>query len=222
MKQIEDAMHGPGNEHPGVPKLGVIGGSFDPIHIAHLLMADTVREALSLDRVLFMPAGQQPLKRGKPATPAEQRAAMVQLAIEGNPYFLLSRVDLDRTGPSYTADSVERLRQEWGGPDQVAMWFITGTDSLLTMPQWREPGRILAHTRLAVIQRPNFSADGTGTMDALEAQIPGIKAAIDWVPAPLMEISSTDMRERVRAGRSIRYRTSEPVREYIESHGLYR
>ena len=215
-------MHGQANEQAGVRRLGVIGGSFDPIHIAHLVMADTVREVLGLDLVLFMPAGQQPLKRGKPATPAEQRTAMVQLAIEGNPYFVLSRVDLDRTGPSYTADSMERLRQEWGGPDRVAMWFITGTDSLLTMPQWREPGRILAHTRLAVIQRPNFSADGAGIMDALEAQIPGIKAAIDWVPAPLMEISSTDMRERVRAGRSIRYRTPEAVREFIELHHLYR
>ena len=215
-------MPTPGNEQARVRRLGVLGGSFDPIHIAHLVMADTVREALGLDRVLFMPAGQQPLKRGNPSTPAEQRAAMVQLAIDGNPYFLLSRVDLDRTGPSYTADSVERLRGEWGGPDRVAMWFITGTDSLLTMPQWREPGRILAHTRLAVIQRPNFNTDGTGTMDALEARVPGIKAAIDWVPAPLMEISSTDIRERVRAGRSIRYRTPDSVREFIQSHGLYR
>ena len=222
MRETKNAMHGQSDEQDGVRRLGVIGGSFDPIHIAHLIMADTVREVLGLDRVLFMPAGEQPLKRGKPATPAEQRAAMVQLAIEGNPYFILSRVDLDRTGPSYTADSMERLREEWGGPDRVAMWFITGTDSLLTMSQWREPGRILAHTRLAVIQRPNFSADGAGIMDALEAQIPGIKAAIDWVPAPLMEISSTDMRERVHAGRSIRYRTLESVREFIESHNLYR
>ncbi|MEP6776054.1 MAG: nicotinate-nucleotide adenylyltransferase [Chloroflexota bacterium] len=222
MREAEGAMHGQGNEQEGVRRLGVIGGSFDPIHIAHLVMADTVREALGLDRVLFMPAGQQPLKRGKPASPAEQRAAMVQLAIEGDPYFVLSRVDLDRAGPSYTADSMERLREEWGGPDQVAMWFITGTDSLLTMPQWREPGRILAHTRLAVIQRPNFNAEGMGTMDALEAQVPGIKAAIDWVDAPLMEISSTDIRERVRAGRSIRYRTPEAVRDYIEAQGLYR
>ena len=215
-------MHRPQNEQARVSRLGVLGGSFDPIHFAHLLMADTVREALGLDRVLFMPAAQQPLKRGKPATPAEQRAAMVQLAIAGNPYFALSTVDLDRTGPSYTADSMERLREEWGGPQQVAMWFIIGTDSLLTMPQWREPGRILAHTRLAVIQRPSSSTDAAGSMDGLEAQVPGIKAAIDWVPAPLMEISSTDMRERVRTGRSIRYRTPDAVCEYIESHSLYR
>src|SRR5689334_14844252 len=111
MRETEGAMHEQANEQEGVRRLGVIGGSFDPIHIAHLVMADTVREVLGLDRVLFMPAGQQPLKRGKSATPAEQRAAMVQLAIEGNPYFVLSRVDLDRTGPSYTADSMERLRE---------------------------------------------------------------------------------------------------------------
>jgi nicotinate-nucleotide adenylyltransferase len=201
-----------------VRRLGILGGSFDPIHIAHLIMAERVRETLALDRVLFMPAGVQPLKQGQPTTPAEQRTAMVELAIAGNPYFALSRVDLDRDGISYTADSIERLRREWGGPDEVAMWFIIGSDSLVSMHRWREPQRILANTRLAVIQRPNF----TGDIDKLDTQIPGIKAAIDWVAAPLMEISATDLRERVRAGRSIRYQTTEPVRAYIEAHQLYR
>jgi nicotinate-nucleotide adenylyltransferase len=215
-------MQAPGNPQPAIRRLGVMGGSFDPIHIAHLIMAETAREALGLDRVLFMPAGKQPLKQGKPATPADHRMAMVELAIEGNPYFALSRVDLDRAGLSYTVDSIEKLREEWGGPDEVAMWFIIGSDSLLTMQQWREPERILAHTRLAVIHRPNFSPNTTGDMDALEAQMPGIKAAIDWVAAPLLEISSSDIRERVRAGHSIQYITTEPVRAYIESQRLYR
>src|SRR5690349_11651360 len=117
-----------------VRRIGVMGGSFDPIHLAHLLMAETVRESLSLDLVLFMPAGTQPLKRGRAATPAKQRVAMVELAIAGNRAFQVSRVDVDRPGPSYTADSMERLREEWGGPEETAMWFVVGSDSLLTFP----------------------------------------------------------------------------------------
>lgn len=195
-----------------------MGGSFDPIHLAHLIMAETVREALGLDLVLFLPAGTQPLKQGMPATPIEERVEMVRLAIEGNPGFALSRVDVDREGPSYTADSVEQLRREWGGPDKVQSWFIIGSDSLLTLPRWREPGRILSHARLAVVPRPTFTAD----MEALEKQVPGVGAAIDWVDAPLLEISATDIRRRVREGKSLRYRVSDAVREYIDKKGLYK
>ncbi len=202
---------------PGT-RIGVMGGSFDPIHIAHLIMAETAREALSLDIVLFLPAGLQPLKQSKPVTPAEERVQMIGLAIEGNPRFRLSRVDVDRVGPSYTADSMEQLRREWGSAGEVAMWFIIGSDSLMNLPRWREPVRIVAQARLAVVRRPTFAADTSG----LEAQIPGITAAIDWVDVPLLEISATDIRRRVREGRSIRYRVPEPVREYIEAKGLYK
>lgn len=198
-------------------RIGVMGGSFDPIHVAHLIMAETVREALALDMVLFLPAGAQPLKQGKEATPADRRVEMIRLAIEGNPGFGLSRVDVDRVGLSYTADSMAQLRQEWGGPEQTRMWFIIGSDSLLSFPRWHEPGRILAQTRVAVVRRPTFTAE----MDALEEQVPGITGAIDWVDAPLLEISATDIRNRVREGRSIKYRVTEPVRQYIEQHGLY-
>jgi nicotinate-nucleotide adenylyltransferase len=195
-----------------------MGGSFDPIHMAHLLVADTVQESLSLDVVLFMPTGTQPLKQDMAATHAEQRVAMVEMAIAGNPAFRLSRVDVDRPGPSYTADSMERLREEWGGPDEAAMWFIVGSDSMLTFPRWRDPERIIAQTRLAVVRRPTFNAD----LAPIEAAIPGITAAIDWVDAPLMEISGTDIRRRVAEGKSIRYRVPDAVREYIDVHGLYR
>ena len=200
-----------------VMRIGVMGGSFDPIHLAHLLMAETVRESLALDLILFMPAGTQPLKQGRAATPAEQRVAMVELAIAGNPSFSLSRVDVDRPGPSYTVDSMEQLRQEWGGPEETAMWFIIGSDSLLTFPKWRHPERIIARARLAVVRRPTFDAD----LAPLEVALPGIGKVLDWVDAPLMEISGTDIRKRVAEGKSIRYRVPDAVREYITAHGLY-
>ncbi len=192
-----------------------MGGSFDPIHVGHLIMAETAREGLGLDRVLFLPVGAQPLKVGQTVTPAEERVEMLRLAIEGNPGFGLSLVDVDRSGLSYTADSLAQLRLELGDAE---MWFIIGSDSLLTFPRWREPQRVLAQTRLAVVRRPTFTADIAG----LEAQVPGLGAAIDWVAGPLLEISATDIRQRVRDGRSIRYRVTEEVRKYIEENGLYR
>jgi nicotinate-nucleotide adenylyltransferase len=199
-------------------RIGIVGGSFDPPHVAHLIMAETVREALRLDLVLFMPAGTQPLKQDREATHEDHRVAMTELAIAGNPAFALSRVDVDRDGPSYTADSLERLRQQYGGPDRASMWFVVGSDSLLNLHRWREPERILAQARLAVVRRPTFDAD----LVALEARVPGVTAAVDWVDAPLMEISSTDIRERLRQGRSARYRVPGAVLAYIEQHGLYR
>lgn len=196
-------------------KIGIMGGSFDPIHVGHLIMAETAREALGLDIVLFLPAGAQPLKQGKEVTPAEDRVEMIRRAITGNAGFGLSRVDVDRAGLSYTADSLAELREEYGeGP----MWFIIGSDSLLQLPRWHEPERVIAQARLAVVRRPTFSAD----LAALEAQVPGLGAAIDWVDAPLLEISATEIRQRVREGRSIRYRVVDPVREYIEQRKLYR
>ncbi len=198
-------------------RLGIMGGSFDPVHMAHLLMAETAREALSLDRVLFLPAGRQPLKQEIEATPAEHRIAMLELAIKGNPAFALSMVDIDRAGPSYTADSLEQIRKEWGGPDETAFSFIIGSDALLKFPAWREPEHVIAQARLAVVRRPTFNAD----LGALEAAVPGLSAAIDWVDAPLIEISGTDIRRRVAEGLSIWYRVPDAVREYIEAHGLY-
>jgi nicotinate-nucleotide adenylyltransferase len=199
-------------------RLGIMGGSFDPVHIAHLLMAETVLEALSLDRVLFLPAGTQPLKQDMQATPTEHRIAMIQLAIEGNPAFALSRVDIDRAGPSYTADSLEQLRKEWGRHEETAIWFIVGSDALLNFAKWRQPERIIAQARLAVVRRPTFNAD----LAPIEAAVPGLSAAIDWVDAPLIEISGTDIRKRVAEGLSIRYRVPEAVRAYIQAYGLYK
>lgn len=199
-----------------VKRLGVLGGSFDPVHTAHLLMAETVREALSLDLVLFVPTGVQPLKQGRPVTPAEHRLRMLELALEDNPHFGISRVDVDREGPSYTVDTVRQLREEWGG-EALQMWFIVGADSLASFPRWRDPAGILSQTRLAVVRRTGVSVD----MPVLEQRLPDIAASVDWVVAPLVEISATDIRQRVAAGHSIRYRVPEAVRKYIEAQELY-
>ncbi len=200
-----------------VTRLGVLGGSFDPVHLAHLLMAETVREALELDLVLFVPTGVQPLKQDRPVTPAGHRVKMLELALEGNPNFAISRVDVDRKGPSYTVDTVRQLRQGWGG-QELQMWFIVGADAFASFPMWRDPSGILAQTRLAVVRRPWVSVD----VAALEDRLPGIAASVDWVDGPQVEISATDIRRRVAAGRSIRYRVPEAVEEYIEGNGLYR
>lgn len=202
---------------PEVKRLGVLGGSFDPVHLAHLLLAETVREALALDLVLFVPTGVQPLKQGRPVTPSEHRVKMLELATHDNPYFDISRVDVDREGPSYTVDTVRHLREAWGG-EGLQMWFIIGADSLASFPMWRDPSGILSQTRLAVVGRPGVSVDSA----ALEERLPGITASVDQVDAPLLEISATDIRQRVTTGRSLRYRVPDAVREYIEVNALYR
>jgi nicotinate-nucleotide adenylyltransferase len=186
--------------------------------MAHLVVAETVREALDLDLVLFAPASQQPLKGGRSATPAEERTAMVELAIRENPHFVLSRVDLERPGPSYTVDSLRHLRDEWGPAEKAAMWFIIGADSLLTFPRWRDPQGIVGLARLAVVRRPGSPVEEA----TFNSELPELGAALDWVDAPLLEISGTDIRHRIAEGRSIRYLVPEEVREYIEANGLYR
>src|SRR5436853_127729 len=115
-------------QNPNI-RLGILGGSFDPIHMAHLVAAETARENLNLDKVLFVPAGKQPLKLDRPVTPAQHRVAMVELAIRDNPKFALSRVDVGRQGPSYTSDTIKLLRDEWGQSNTLAMWLIIGADS---------------------------------------------------------------------------------------------
>lgn len=196
-------------------RVGLMGGSFDPPHMAHLIVAESVWEALGLDVVLFIPAREQPLKQGRAATPAEQRVAMVELAIAGNPNYALSRVDVDREGPSYTVDTLRLIREEM---KEAHLWFIIGADSLATLPNWRDPEGILAQTRLAVVRRPGVSSD----LATLEARLPQLTDCVDWVDAPLIEISGTDLRRRITEGRSIRYRVPEPVCRYIEREGLYR
>lgn len=196
-------------------KVGVLGGTFDPIHIAHLVIAEESRARLNLDEVRFVPAGSPPHKLNKHITDVEHRLAMVELAIASNPHFVLSRLDIDRPAPSYSVDTVESLRRELG--PQARIYFIIGMDSLSEMPTWHEPGRLLTLCELAVINRPGYEVD----MGQLEAILPGVGSRVAFVPAPEMSISSSDIQHRVGNGLPIKYQVLPVVEDYIYQHRLY-
>lgn len=185
-------------------RLGILGGTFDPIHLGHLILGEVAREELALDQVLFVPTGVQWRKAAREISPAEHRVAMVRLAIAGNPSFVLSTVEVDRPGPSYTADTLEQLRGTY--PD-AEMFFIVGRDALEDMPNWVRPERIRELATLAVAARNG--EDVTVEPPAMRLEMPEIG------------ISATDIRERVAAGRSIRYLVPPVVETYIREHGLY-
>jgi nicotinate-nucleotide adenylyltransferase len=195
--------------------LGVLGGTFDPPHYGHLALAENARVQLQLDRVLFVPAGQPPHKPNRPTTPAHHRAAMVQAAIADHPAFALSRVDLDRPGPHYTVETLALLRQAYPGAD---LYFLIGGDGLAEFPTWRDSASIVRQARLAVMQRAGWETD----LEALERGIPGIRERVVWLDAPHLDIASTDLRRRVRAGLPLRYLVPPPVEAYVREHGLYR
>jgi nicotinate-nucleotide adenylyltransferase len=197
-----------------VTRLGLLGGTFDPPHYGHLVAAQEVAWQLRLDRVLFLPARQNPLKRGEVTSPAEQRSEMVQLAIADNPQFELSRLDLDRPPPSYTADLLRAL----AAPDR-SLFFVVGADILPELPRWRSPGEILELACLAIVTRPGAPPPD---LDALEAVLPGVRERVTLVTIPGLEIASRDLRERVRNAQPIRYLTPPSVERYIAEHGLYR
>ena len=199
-----------------VRRLGILGGTFDPIHHGHLLAAEEARHQLDLDRVLFVPAGVPPHKPARPISPARHRVRMVELAIAGRSHFALSRVDVDRPDPCYTVDTLELLRAEWGpGP---RFFFIEGADSLADIAGWYQPRRLIELCELAVVGRPGFEID----LASLEKRLPGLTDRLHLVKAPLLEISSSDLRARVRAGRSISYLVPREVEEYVQQHRLYR
>ena len=196
-------------------RLGILGGTFDPPHIAHLVMADQARNQLNLSRVVLVPAGQPPHKLGRPVTPIEHRLVMTQLAIADDPSLALSRVEVDRPGPHYTADTLAVLRT---AHPEDELYLLIGSDSLRDLMAWRDPARVVAQARLAVMRRPDAEPD----MHTLEVAIPGIGARVEWVDAPWLDISSHDIQRRARAGLSIRHLVPAAVERYIVEHGLYR
>jgi len=194
----------------------VLGGTFDPIHIAHLAIAEEARTQLGLDKVVFVPAGLPPHKMDVHVSPAEHRLAMVELAIAGNPHFEVSRVDIDRFGPCYTVDTIALLRKEWG-PD-VEIYFIMGSDSLADILTWHKPDRLIRLCRIVAVGRPGYRVD----MDELERCLPGASQRILFINSPQLDVSSSEIQRRVRAGESIKYQVPEAVERYIYEHGLYR
>src|SRR6266849_5392639 len=201
-------------------RVGVLGGTFDPIHYGHLVIAEEVYAALDLKEMVFVPAGQPPHKPGRPITPAHHRLALLERAIASNPHFTISQVDLHRPGPSYTVETLRLLRQQWG--PQTAIYFVIGGDSLEDLLTWHDPAGILEQlTYLVAVQRPGYE-EASGYRESLEARLPGIKQRLVMVRAPQLEISSTDLRLRVAEGRPIKYQTPEAVEHYIAQYGLYK
>jgi nicotinate-nucleotide adenylyltransferase len=198
-------------------KVGVLGGTFDPVHLAHLILAEEARGALGLDRLLLLPAAQPWRKSQQRVTGAAHRLAMLRLAAAEEPAFDVSTVEIDRGGPTYTVQTLAALRAELG-PD-VELYFLLGEDALLDMPNWRDPAGILRLAQLGVADR---SGETTVDLDALDRALPGIRDRTTVIPMPRIEISSTDIRRRVREGRPIRFLVPRSVEEYIERHALYK
>lgn len=200
----------------GLSRVGVLGGTFDPVHLGHLILAQEALEQLALDRVLFVAAAHQWRKARRRLTPAGQRLEMVRLAVADNPAFEASSVEVDRGGPSYTAETLEELHAELPGAE---LFFILGQDALEDLPNWKDPARILELGVLAVAARPGY---GRKAPQALEEMRPGAHERIVRIHMPLIQISATRLRERVRRGLTLRYFVPPAVEEYVRAHGLYR
>ena len=197
----------------GRTAIGLMGGTFDPIHIGHLVIADEAREALALDRMLFVPAGQPPHKPAGEVTAVEHRVAMVELAISGNSAFELSRIEVDRVGPSFTVDTVEELAND------SDVTVILSAETFRELPSWHEPDRLFAAARVAVVPRQGYRAPDPAW---LAATFPGREDRVIYLDAPHLGVSSTVIRAKVSAGRSIRYLVPAGVEAYIAANHLYR
>jgi len=195
-------------------RLGVLGGTFDPIHYAHLFIGEEARVRLGLHQILFVPNHIPPHKCEPNLTPGEHRFAMVEAAIAGNASFKASRVELDRPGPSYTVDTLRILHQEYPAAE---VYFISGLDAVVEMADWKEPLEVARLAVIVAVTRPGYASEAS-----LEGLPRELRSRIEVLPSPLIEISSTMLRERVREGLPIRYLTPDPVVEYIDRHGLYR
>jgi nicotinate-nucleotide adenylyltransferase len=195
-------------------RLGILGGTFDPPHLGHLILAECALDALHLDAVLFAPAAEPPHKDGDMITPVEHRLAMVELAIAGNPHFALSRVDLDRPGPHYTVDMLTLLHGEYPAAE---LYFLMGGDSLHDLLTWRDPAGIIAQAHLGVARRPDSPLDLTD----LAVHLPGLVQRVATITAPIIGISATLLRKRIQSGASIRYQVPPEVESYIVEHRLY-
>ncbi len=196
-------------------RIGVFGGTFDPPHIGHLIVATELAWALDLDRLLFVPAGRPPHKNAAIVSDDDDRLAMLHLALADDPAFEVSTVDLERPGPSFTADLLALLAERLGPATLV---FLMGEDSLRDLPGWERPHEIVALAEIGVAARPGVDAD----LSAIHAMLPGSVGRVSLVETTSVGISSTDLRRRVAAGAPIRHQVPLAVEAYIERRGLYR
>jgi nicotinate-nucleotide adenylyltransferase len=195
-------------------RIGVIGGTFDPIHYGHLAAAEEARVRVSLEKVLFVVASLPPHKLDEEVTPVEHRLAMTRLGVDSNQFFEISMVDVDRPGPSYTVDTISILRRE---EEDADFFFIMGLDSLVELPTWHQPELLVRLCHLVAVTRPGFEVD----LPSLEKAVPGISARLEVIGMPGLDISSTDLQRRVRMGLPIKYQVPEAVERYIREHKLY-
>ena len=195
--------------------MGVLGGTFDPVHNGHLHIADALRTALNLDSVLWVPAGRPPHKSDQIVSSDRDRLAMLDLALADSVTNEISTIDIDRSGPSYTADTLEILAEHF---PSARLFFLMGEDSLRDLPTWRDPQRILRVAELAVAGRPGVEAD----LESLELQVPGVRKRVFVVPTEEIAISSSEIRRRVRENQSIHGLVPATVEAYIHDRGLYK
>jgi len=198
-------------------RIGILGGTFDPVHRGHLEIAREAREAQDLAEVLMIPAGRPPIKTETAVSPAEHRLRMLELAATGTPYLKVSEIEIERTGPSYTVDTVAQLRNCANEEDEL--YFILGWDSLKQMPVWHEPACIIEICWLIAVPRPGCNRPD---MDLLEKEIPGIKERTALLDGPLVDISASEIRGMAARGESIERLVPVKVAEYIKTHSLYR
>ncbi len=196
-------------------RIGLMGGTFDPVHWGHLILAEQAREQFDLESVLFVTAADPPHKHGERVTEARHRLEMTRLAIADNEAFELSTVEMDRPGPSYTIDTVKQILEAYGAG--TSLFLLLGTDEGRDLMKWREPYEIQRLARIVVANRP-----GVPESEVLEALPEEFAKQIAPMRMPGVDISSTDLRERVRQGRSIRYLVPRQVEDYIRQEGLYR
>lgn len=196
-------------------RLGVMGGTFDPIHSGHLILAEQARERFDLEKVLFVTAAQPPHKLGEPMSSAADRLEMTRLAVADNPLFQCSTIEMDRPGPSYTVDTIRHLLGIYA--DGTVFYLLLGADEGRDLMTWREPYEIQKLAKIVVANRP-----GQSVAEALDSLPKDFARAIVPLEMPGVDISSTDLRDRVRSGRSIRYLVPRPVEDYIQQHRLYK
>ncbi len=196
-------------------RLGIMGGTFDPIHNGHLVAAEQAFGDLGLDVVVFMPAGRPAFKLDKRVSSGEDRYAMTLLATSDNPHFLASRFEVDREGVTYTADTLELMRRMY--PENVELYFITGADAIADIVRWRDADRIASCARLVGATRPGYDLDHARTTIAASPY----PFDVTYLEVPALAISSSYLRDRVMGGQSLRYLTPDPVSGYIQKHGLY-
>lgn len=194
-------------------RIGIMGGTFDPIHFGHLVTAEAARHRFGLDRVIFVPSGHPPHKQNRPVTPGSERLMMTLLATVANEHFVVSPWEVDRPQMSYTYDTMQEFHREYG--ETAELFFITGADAVLEIMQWRKIDELTDFCSFIAATRPGYRLDGA-------ALSPKLAEKVAFMEVPALAISSSDIRRRVRQGEPIKYLLPETVEMYIYKHGLYR